>query len=90
MLLGSSLEVQWLGLGTFTAGARVGVQPLFWELRSHKTSCKAKKEKKRKTFSQIFCFPSLRLELGQESSHVNRAAIDSQTSGERRQEEWYF
>ena len=42
------LEVQWLGLSVFTAGARVRVQSLFWELRSHKPLCKAKKKKKEK------------------------------------------
>ena len=38
--------VQWLGLGNFTARARV--QSLVRELRSHKLSGMAKKKKKRK------------------------------------------
>ena len=41
---GSSLAVQWLGLGAFTARARD--QSLIMELRSRKLSCTAKKEDK--------------------------------------------
>ena len=40
---GNSLAVQWLGLGTFTAMARI--QSLFGELRSHKLPSAAKKKK---------------------------------------------
>ena len=40
----NSLAVQWLGLGAFTAVARV--QSLVREIRSHKSHDKAKKEKK--------------------------------------------
>ena len=43
ILLGNFLEVQWLGLGAFTA--RAGVQSLVWELRSHKPHGAAKKKK---------------------------------------------
>ena len=42
-VLGNSLAVQWLGLGTFTAGAQV--QSLVRELRFHKL-CSLKKKKK--------------------------------------------
>ena len=42
--LGNSLVVQWLGLHTSTAGARV--QSLVRELRSHKPCSAAKGEKK--------------------------------------------
>ena len=43
--LGSSLAVQWLGLGAFTAGARV--QSLVRELGSRKPRSMAKRKKKR-------------------------------------------
>ena len=43
-MIGSSLVVQWLGLGSFTAGA--WVQSLVRELRSSKLHCVAKKKKK--------------------------------------------
>ena len=43
--LGNSLEVQWLGLGAFTARARI--RSLVWEMRSRKLRGEAKKEKKK-------------------------------------------
>ena len=44
--IGNSLAVQWLGLGTFTAVARV--QSLVGELRSHKP-CHGPKNKQKKS-----------------------------------------
>ena len=51
--LGTSLEVQWLGLCTCIAGTRV--QSLVGELRSHNPRDLAKKEKKKKKwpFNQL-------------------------------------
>ena len=43
----NSLEVQWLGLSAFTAGAQV--QSLVRELRSHKLPNTAKRKKKKPT-----------------------------------------
>ena len=48
-IAGSSLAVQWLGLGTFTAV----VHYLDGELRSHKLHGAAKKKKKKKTLAHI-------------------------------------
>ena len=45
VLSGNSLAVQWLGLGAFSAEARV--QSPVGELRSHKQHCAAKKKKKK-------------------------------------------
>ena len=47
--VGSSLAVQWLGLGAVTVRARV--QPLVGELRSHKPHSTAKKKQKKATVS---------------------------------------
>ena len=43
----NSPEVQWLGLGAFTAGAQV--QSLVGELKSQKPSGAAKKKKKKRS-----------------------------------------
>ena len=52
-MLGNSLVVQWLGLGTFIAGAQV--QSLVGELRSHKSCGVAKKGKKEKKTMLKLC-----------------------------------
>ena len=63
---GDPLLVQWLGLGVFTAVARV--QPLVRELRSHKPAMWQKKKKKERERER---------EDGQVANDCNRARCSS-------------
>ena len=74
-ITGNSLVVQWLGLGTFTAGARV--QSLVGKLRSHKLCSTAKKKKKKKVhykyyLETLLCFlKKLNIELIKSSNSIS-------------------
>ena len=57
---GNSMLVQWLGLGVFTAMARV--QPLVRGLRSHKPAMLPKKKKKRR--GKMDKLPMIAIEQG--------------------------